>query len=89
MQVSAILDPLSPTAREWRSRNLQHGLFMGVRFRRQGGDFIAEDLDPDTAAQLEGVVYVTLEIITNGATAEPPGFSDDELFAPVAKKSKK
>lgn len=87
MQISAILDPLSRTAREWRSRRLMHGLYFGVRFYQRGSDYVAVDLDPDTVARLEGVGFVTLEI--KSIEPAPVLFSDDELFGPAVKKSKK
>lgn len=89
MQVSAILHPLSSTAREWRSRRVTRGIFMGVVFLRQGTDYVAADLDPDVAALFEAVQCVRLELLSAPAPAEGETFSDDELFAPLAKKSKK
>jgi len=88
MQVTAILDPLSATAREWRSRLLTRGLYFGVVFVRRGMDYVAADLNAADHARLEGVGFVKFEIQSAPPAVDPAAISDEELFGAVLTKKK-
>lgn len=90
MKISAKMNPLSPTAREWRSRRLQHGLFLGVRFRMRGTGYVADDIAPEDVDRLSGATGVILEIFSDAEAGPAPHEAegrlptDEEIFGPIS-----